>query len=243
MANPLLFCAYAPGKREVERKIAFDSIRQLVSLYSMVLVPCYSDLDYANSLIDVWGHDGDLILIEHDVYTDPRMIDEMIACPHPRCSWITWASQVATGLRRVVLAYRMCGPGYPHPANDGWGVSHDGYSDTSSICLIKLSKEQRKGIQIKPATWADGVCTQVNDIAIPRGGWHLHGPPTPHYHGFRREQNERLRAQLDDYLSGNRSLAVAGQHSASIREFHPLVGDPAPGRTITPVGAVAAGRR
>ena len=103
---PLIFCAHAPGKREIERAKAWSSILDLASYYDCVFLPCYADHDYSIGLRNVWDHDGDLIVVEHDVYVLPAMIDELIACPEPRCTWVTWASPIATGLMESILAIR-----------------------------------------------------------------------------------------------------------------------------------------
>lgn len=134
-------------------------------------VLCESDDDYWRGLASVWDSDTTIVNVEHDIEATGAHVAELVACPHPLCSWtyeLHWAS---TGLAAATLAQQ---DEHGQPAGSGarWAAR-------SGLGLVKIAPAARTGV-LRREPWHRLDSESVR--AAVRGPWHLHRPLVAHHH-------------------------------------------------------------
>lgn len=138
---------------------------------------CRDAFDYWRALSEAWEHPGPIINVEHDVAVGAEHLDELLACPHPLCSWAYASHWVTTGIGDVIAAGtgardRRLGPdAYYLQGGEEW-------ARWSAIGLVKVAPEARVG-PLRQEPW------QTLELAVEdavRGPWHMHWPPVTHHH-------------------------------------------------------------
>jgi hypothetical protein len=140
---------------------------------------------YWRALNDHWGHGRTIVNVEHDVEFSDRLVQELVDCPHPLC---TYAYRVYIQ-RRGYWIYA--------PTRDGkWIAEGDEWADTASLGFTKIAaSEQGQPLDRLPWKWLEhAVCGAVAGTGsawdagcLNRGrdrAWHVHWPEIGHYHDY-----------------------------------------------------------
>lgn len=125
---------------------------------------CRGDADYYYALAAVWESDLTIVNVEHDIEVSDRHLDELLACPHPLCSFAYQCHFASTGQAESIIA---AGTGdWAHHLQGG-----EEWADWSAIGLVKITPEARTG-PLAYRSWQDLERSVHNAVTRP---WHMHG--------------------------------------------------------------------
>lgn len=129
----------------------------------VVAPACNDPWVYWQGFVDIWPHDGPIINVEHDMEYSDTLAGELLACPHPRCSWAYQCHNP-----RTFWAHSHEGRGM----SGAWVAAGTEWAAYSAIGFCKIAAEARDPERPPSrATW-QGVEGSVN--AVLPGAWHLH---------------------------------------------------------------------
>jgi hypothetical protein len=121
----------------------------------------------------LWPSDKAIVNVEHDMEVSDELIQQLLDCPHPLCTFAYKLYWPSTHQAQPHYAQRDGGPNYGEWIKEG--VECCGFS---GIGLCKIAPEARA------CPLADSHWSTV-DCAISRsteGDWHVHWPEVEHYH-------------------------------------------------------------
>lgn len=137
----------------------------------MVELCCEGDLDYYEGVASLWESPETLILVEHDMEYSDDLVDGLLACPEPACTYaytLYWASTHQA----------------PHYAQrDGtltagrWLSKGERQAMFSGIGFCKITPGARTG-PLEREHWA---LLDIKVNAAVRRPWHVHRE-IEHYH-------------------------------------------------------------
>lgn len=127
-------------------------------------------VDYALAVGAFWGTDLAIVNVEHDHPLTPKLVGDLLACPHPLCT-------------HAYLMHIPCDY-YAHSRDPGgnsgaWIVERDEWAAWSGIGFCKITPQARLTDTLPVDHWR-GVEIQVNQSV--RGPFHVHWPAIPHHH-------------------------------------------------------------
>lgn len=156
------------------------------SRHSVLDVVCVEDTDYGQAVASVWGGGVTVVNIEHDMQVTDDLIDALLDCPHPLCSWAyrvypvstmrpapMWAHAVAQTQNGRLLSW----PNFSVTAR--WISEGEQWADFSAIGFCKITPAAMADLIETGASWR-WVEMAVN--AAVTGPWHLHWPAVEHHH-------------------------------------------------------------
>jgi hypothetical protein len=145
-------------------------------IYSPV---CNSEYDYWAGFSELWSGDDTIVNVEHDMETSGRLVDELVDCLYPLC---TYAYQIhhrgpdfyAQGWQSIYRGPRARGE------DIRWlqGASEH-QCDLSGLGFCKITRDARKDATLSRCVW-QGVEREVNMAVSKR--WHVHWPEVEHFH-------------------------------------------------------------
>ena len=134
-------------------------------------VLCRDEDDYWRGLAKHWGSGLTLVNLEHDIDATDEHIAELLACPHPACTWAYECHWATTGQSDPQVA-----------AGKGDFETHltggEEWADWSAIGLVKLRPEAR----IAGLARTKWQLLEHSVHASVRGPWHVHWPLVAHHH-------------------------------------------------------------
>lgn len=142
------------------------------SQHMVVPIPCVGPLDYYKGVAAWWRTSRTIINVEHDMEVSDGLIQGLLDCPQPMCSWAYWLGIPSGGPH---WAHRT---GKKPPCGGMWVETGDEWADYGGIGFCKITPEAR----VRPLpeqTW------QFVDIAVAEATdlrWHLHWPAVGHSH-------------------------------------------------------------
>lgn len=132
---------------------------------------CRGDSDYWHALSALWETDWTIVNVEHDIEVIDAHLDELLACPHPLCSWAYECHFASTGRAEGIIA---AGTGdWAHHLQGG-----EEWADWSAIGLVKITARARTG-PLAYRHWQQLERSVHNAVQRP---WHVHWPLIPHHH-------------------------------------------------------------
>jgi hypothetical protein len=140
--------------------------------FEVVGIECAEPEDYWAGVAAWWESDRTIINVEHDMECSDELIEGLLDCPEPMCSWAYWLSIPSGGPH---WAHRT---GLKPPCGGIWVETGDEWADYGGIGFCKITPEAR----VRPLpeqTW------QFVDIAVAEATdlqWHLHWPTVEHFH-------------------------------------------------------------
>lgn len=137
--------------------------------YRVVPIVCDDTFGYWQGLSQWWESDHTLINVEHDLEWSDEQISELVACPHPLCSWNYRCHWSSSGQVNGVL---------PHTMDGKFVEPGDEWADWSAIGLVKVTPQVRIA-PLPKEPWQR--VEKAIDEAVKKP-WHLHGPELPHHH-------------------------------------------------------------
>lgn len=142
----------------------FESARHLV-----IPFVCWDDFSYWHGILASWDGPETIVNIEHDVEVTDDQIADLLACPHPLCSWMYAAHWASTHLADDVIA-----------ARNGGKFIDEGteWAEQSAIGFVKITPEARIA-PLRKTVWQQ-LEVAIEEAVMPP--WHMHGPPVPHHH-------------------------------------------------------------
>jgi len=139
-----------------------------------VALPCVNKYDYSRGWQTLWPTDLTLIGVEHDMEVDDGLIDELLACPEPFCTWAYLLHQPSTG-GVSHYAQRL---GAKPPAGGDWIREGVEWCSFTGIGFCKITAVARVR-PLKEGTWqfVDCQVSKATDVRV-----HVHWPPVAHHH-------------------------------------------------------------
>ena len=140
--------------------------------YEVHPIECVEPEDYHAGVARWWDSDRTIINVEHDMQVDHELIQGLLDCPHPFCSWAYWLGIPSGGPH---WAHRT---GKQPPCGGVWIETGDEWADYGGIGFCKITPEAR----VRPLpeqTW------QFVDIAVFQAvdeRMHIHWPAVAHDH-------------------------------------------------------------
>lgn len=159
-------------------------------------IECKDEYSYWQGLRDLWQTTGTLLNVEHDMEFSDELVQGLLDCPHPLCSYAYRVWMV--GLTQWVYC----------PTRGGhWIGQGDEWADTASLgfCKIAASARERVPIRMPWKFLEHSICNAVGTVtlleSIPDGyhrpvwdetRWHIHWPEIGHFHDYDAEVYSRL---------------------------------------------------
>jgi hypothetical protein len=140
--------------------------------FEVVPIECVEPEDYRNGVAAWWEGDRTICNIEHDMEVSDELIQGLLDCPHPMCSWAYWLGLPSGGPH---WAHRT---GRKPPCGGVWVETGDEWADYGGIGFCKITPDAR----VRPLpeqTWqfVDIAVFEATDVRV-----HVHWPAVEHYH-------------------------------------------------------------
>jgi hypothetical protein len=158
---PIVLASHLPGNAHLTSEC-----------FEVVPILCVEPEDYHAGVARWWDSDRTIINVEHDMEVSDELIQGLLDCPEPMCSWAYWLGIPSGGPH---WAHRT---GRKPPCGGVWVQEGDEWADYGGIGFCKITPEAR----VRPLpeqTW------QFVDIAVAEATdlrWHLHWPAVGHSH-------------------------------------------------------------
>lgn len=146
--------------------------------FTVAGIECADPLDYWRGLAAQWDGPAVIVNVEHDVAATDDLIAELLACPHPKCSYAYLLYWVSTGAAVPHFAQRE---GPQPPAGGRWISPGEEWCDYTGIGLIKVEPAAR----VRPLAESPWQHLDIQVSAATSGRWHVHwgdGQGVAHHH-------------------------------------------------------------
>ncbi len=143
------------------------------SLPTLDLV-CEGEFGYWRGLLSVWDHDGPLVIVEHDMACTDELVENLLDCPQPACTW-AYALHWASTHDDEHYAQRR--------ASGFWVAENEPWCQFTGIGLCKIAAEVRAPLVSfggDSETHWQHVDIAANSAVV--GDWHIHWPEVEHAH-------------------------------------------------------------
>lgn len=146
-------------------------------LYEVAGIECVGNHDYWRGLERHWDKGQTLVIVEHDIGVSDDLIQGLLDCPHPQCTYaykLYWPSTYTLGEH---YAQR-------HGMNGAWVEEGAPICDFTGIAFCKVAPGAFKRGSLTDEDHESWHWTEV-DIAVTKateGPWHVHWPAVEHSH-------------------------------------------------------------
>jgi hypothetical protein len=147
---PVILASHLTGARH------FTSTRHMV-----VPVPCRESLDYYNGVLPWWSTSRTICIVEHDMQVDDDLIQQLLDCPEPFCSWSYWLGLPSGGPH---WAHRT---GLKPPCGGVWIETGDEWADFGGIGFCKIEPSARvRPLEETDWTGVDCAVSRATDCRV-----------------------------------------------------------------------------
>jgi hypothetical protein len=132
--------------------------------FEVIGIECVEALSYWKGVEAHWQSDRTLIVVEHDVEVSDELIQGLLDCPHPMCSWAYW------------LGIPSGGPHWSHrtglkpPCGGVWVETGDDWADFGGIGFCKIAPS----VRVRPLEETDWTGVDCAVSRATEGRVHLH---------------------------------------------------------------------